>query len=117
MRGRGQVADDPDLAVALGVQRRRRGRYTHNPDAARARLDAAGLPGSVRARDPGDGAAGCGFKCVFWNKDSQFERIALLLQRQLAERRRRSGARSAADQKTLIDARRQRRRSTPTSFS
>lgn len=83
LQGRGQVADDPVWPFHWAYSRTSR-RYTHNPEAARLRLDAAGLP----MRPPGkDGGMASRFKlnCFFYDGDPQFERIALLLQRQLAE--------------------------------
>lgn len=80
LHGRGQVADDPlwpfHWAYNAGARR-----HTYNPSAARLRLDAAGLP----VRPPGErGRMPSRFRiqCLFW--DSGHERIALLLQRQLA---------------------------------
>ena len=82
LHGHGQVADDPiwpfHWAYNAGARR-----YTYNPSAARLRLDAAGLP----VRPPGErGRMPSRFRiqCLFWDKDPQYERIALLLQRQLA---------------------------------
>jgi ABC-type transport system substrate-binding protein len=46
------------------------------------RLDAAGLP--IRPAKPGQRASRFQLKCMFYNVEPQFERIALLLQRQLA---------------------------------
>ena len=46
------------------------------------RLDAAGLP--IRPAAPGRRASRFQLKCIFFNEDPQFERIGLLLQRQLA---------------------------------
>lgn len=55
--------------------------YSYNPDAARVRLDAAGfrlLPaaGSQMPRR-------FHFQCLFWAEDPQFERVALVVQKQL----------------------------------
>jgi len=83
MRGRGQaaVANDPiwpsHWAYNTSALRR-----SPNPQAARVLLDAAGLP--LRAAQPGQRASRFQLKCMFYNGDPQFERIALLLQRQLA---------------------------------
>jgi peptide/nickel transport system substrate-binding protein len=84
LRGHAQVADDPVWPSHWAYNSAAR-RYTFNPDSARVRLDAAGLP--VRAAAPGAGRMASRFqiKCVFWGEDPQFERIALLLQRQLAD--------------------------------
>jgi peptide/nickel transport system substrate-binding protein len=82
MRGHGRVADDPVWPFHWAYNAAAR-KYFHNPNAARLRLDAAGFrmrPSPV----PGGMASRFSIRCVFWN-DPQFERIALLLQRQLAE--------------------------------
>jgi peptide/nickel transport system substrate-binding protein len=83
LHGQGKVADDPlwpsHWAYNLGASR-----HTYNPASARRRLEAADLP--VRpAATPGAMASRFRIRCVFWSDDAQFERIALLLQRQLAE--------------------------------
>ncbi len=82
MRGQGRVADDPVWPSHWAYNAAAR-RYTYNPTAARERLDAAGLP--VKAGAPGTMASRFRIKCVFWSEDTQFERIALLVQRQLEE--------------------------------
>ncbi len=83
MGGKGQVADDPVWPVHWAYSAAAR-RHSYNPGAARLRLDGAGLP--VR-ESTGSAAMASRFRlnCVFWNEDPQFERIALLLQRQLAD--------------------------------
>jgi len=81
MGGHGRVADDPVWPFHWAYNAAAR-RYTYNPNAARLRLDAAGLP----MRPPlaaGGMAKRFSIRCLFW-EDPQFERIALLLQRQLA---------------------------------
>ena len=99
LRGHGTVADDPIWPNHWAYNPAGR-KYTHDPAAARAALDAAGLP--VRpASVPGAMDSRFRIGCVFWEKGSQYERTALLLQRQLAE----VGvdlALERADQKTLI---------------
>jgi peptide/nickel transport system substrate-binding protein len=83
MHGLGKVADDPlwpsHWAYNPGARR-----HTYNPASARSRLDAAGLPVKPAA-SPGGMASRFQIRCLFWGADQQFERIALLLQRQLAE--------------------------------
>ena len=84
MRGHATVADDPiwpfHWAYSAAVRR-----YTYNPDAARLRLDAAGFP-LPKARPSAERmTARFRLTCLFWNEDPEFERIALLLQRQLSE--------------------------------
>jgi peptide/nickel transport system substrate-binding protein len=83
MREHGRVADDPIWPFHWTYSAAAR-RYTHNQEAAKLRLDAAGLP--VRPnRAPGAMTSRFRFTCVFWNEDPLFERIALMLQRQLFE--------------------------------
>jgi peptide/nickel transport system substrate-binding protein len=82
MRGRGQIADDPVWTSHWTYNAAAR-KVSHNPQAARVRLDAAGFP--VRRSSDSGMASRFQLKCLFYNKDFQFERIALLLQRQLAE--------------------------------
>jgi peptide/nickel transport system substrate-binding protein len=81
MRGQGQVADDPVWPSHWAYNAATR-RHSYNPGAARLRLDAAGFP--VKPV-PGKMASRFELKCLFWGQDPQFERIALLLQRQLSE--------------------------------
>ena len=82
MRGRGRVADDPIWPFHWAYNAAAR-KYSYNPNAARLRMDAAGL----RMRpspSPGKMESRFSIRCLFWN-DPLFERIALLLQRQLAD--------------------------------
>jgi peptide/nickel transport system substrate-binding protein len=81
LHGRGRPADGPiwpyhwayDSAVRT---------YTYNPEAARIRLDAAGFP----LRTDVDGMPRrFRLRCLFWSEDPLFERIALVVQRQLFE--------------------------------
>jgi peptide/nickel transport system substrate-binding protein len=81
MSGHGRVADDPVWPFHWAYNAAAR-KYTYNPNAARLRLDAAGLP--MRPAAAGRMASRFSIRCVFWN-DPQWERIALLLQRQLAD--------------------------------
>lgn len=82
MRGRGQVADDPiwPFHWAYGGAPRR---YAFNPDAARLRLDKEKLPVRPSAK-AGQMSGRFELTCLFWNGEPQYERIALLLQRQFA---------------------------------
>ncbi len=82
MRGHGQIADDPVWPSHWAYNSAAR-TYTYNPQAARIRLDAAGFP--VRRSSDSGMPSRFQIKCLFYNRDFQFERIALLLQRQLAE--------------------------------
>lgn len=81
MRGQGQVADDPVWPSHWAYNAATR-RHSYNPGAARLRLDAAGFP--VKSV-PGKMTSRFEIECLFWSQDPQFERIALLLQRQLGE--------------------------------
>jgi peptide/nickel transport system substrate-binding protein len=83
MRGHAKIADDPvwpsHWAYNSGAKS-----YAYDPAAARLELDAAGFP--VRpTMTPGRMASRFQLHCLFYNKDFQFERIAILLQRQLEE--------------------------------
>jgi peptide/nickel transport system substrate-binding protein len=81
MRNRGQVADDPIWPFHWAYNAAAR-RHTYNPNAARVRLDAAGL--TLRPATRGQRASRFRLTCMFYDGEPQFERIALLLQRQLA---------------------------------
>lgn len=80
MRGRGVEADAPiwpkHWAYAAPANR-----YPHNPDEAMRRLDHAGLR-LPRAQSPGRPRSRFSFTCLVYD-DPQFERIALMIQRQL----------------------------------
>lgn len=81
MRGHARIAEDPVWPShwAYNATSTRRG---YDPAAARARLDAAGYP--VRPSISGRAMASrFQLQCLFYNRDFQFERIAVLLQRQL----------------------------------
>jgi peptide/nickel transport system substrate-binding protein len=77
---RGQPADGPIWPYHWAYNAGTRV-YTHNPEAARLRLDAAGLP--LRSAGGGEMPRRFGFKCLFWSEDALFERIALVVQKQL----------------------------------
>jgi peptide/nickel transport system substrate-binding protein len=81
MRGHGQVAADPVWPYHWAYSAAGR-KQTFNPEESRVRFDAIGLP--VRPASPGRMASRFRFSCLYWADDSEFERIALLLQRQLA---------------------------------
>jgi len=83
MRGRGQRADanDPVWPNHWAYNRATQ-QHTFNPNAARVRLDAAGLP--VRPGTAGRMASRFQLNCIFFSEEPLYERIALLLQRQLA---------------------------------
>jgi peptide/nickel transport system substrate-binding protein len=79
--GHGRVADDPVWPFNWAYNAAAR-TYGYNPNAARLRLDSAGFP--VRRAVAGRMASRFSIRCLFWN-DPQYERMALLLQRQLAD--------------------------------
>ncbi len=83
MRGHARIADDPIWPSHWAYNAALK-RIGYDPSAAQARLDAAGFP--VRPA-PGGSAMASRFqlRCLFYNRDFQFERIAVLLQRQLEE--------------------------------
>jgi peptide/nickel transport system substrate-binding protein len=58
--------------------------FAFNPDAARLRLDGAGLTAN-RNREPGHMTSRLRFTCLVPADDARFERIALVVQRQLFE--------------------------------
>jgi peptide/nickel transport system substrate-binding protein len=82
LNGRGQPADGPIWPYHWAYNPAVRA-YAHNPDAARIRLDAAGLP--MRVARNGEMPRRFRFRCLFWAEDPQFERIALVVQKQLFE--------------------------------
>jgi len=79
----GSLADGPIWPAhwAYGTTQKA---YTHNVEAATARLDAAGLA-MRRGRDDGRMPSRFRFKCLTIAKNATFEKIALLLQKQLYE--------------------------------
>ena len=81
MRGRGKRADDPVWPLHWAYNTAAPV-HNYDPAGARERLDAAGLP--IKAAVAGRRASRFQLKCMFYSQDPQFERIALLLQRQLA---------------------------------
>ena len=80
MRGHGEVAEGPfwphHWAYSPGQHR-----STYNPKAASLRLDSAGLP--VRRGRPRQMPSRFQFVCLIREDDPRFERMALVLQRQL----------------------------------
>jgi peptide/nickel transport system substrate-binding protein len=84
MRGHARVADDDPIWPSYWAYNISTKRYAYDPAAARARLEAAGFP--VRpSTSPDRMSSRFRLNCIFYNKDFQFERIAVLLQRQLEE--------------------------------
>jgi ABC-type transport system substrate-binding protein len=57
--------------------------FEFNPEAARLRLDAAGL--RARASSDGNMPARFSFTCLVFGSDTRFERLAVLVQKQLAD--------------------------------
>jgi peptide/nickel transport system substrate-binding protein len=80
MRGHGQVAEGPYWPFLSTYTR---GRYPspYNPEAAKVRLDAAGFP--VKRSGAEQPPSRFRFTCLVPAGDSRFERIALVVQRQL----------------------------------
>jgi peptide/nickel transport system substrate-binding protein len=77
---RGQPADGPVWPNHWAYNAATRP-YSYNPDAARIRLDAAGFPlvSSGNEKMP----SRFKFRCLFYGEDAMFERIALVVQKQL----------------------------------
>jgi peptide/nickel transport system substrate-binding protein len=83
MRGRAAPADGP-LWPHFWAMSAASPTYAFNREAANIRLDAAGYP----VRPPVDAthmAQRFHFTCLYWNEGPQYERIALVVQRQLFE--------------------------------
>jgi peptide/nickel transport system substrate-binding protein len=81
LRGRGKPADTP-IWPGHWAYTDSREKFSFNPDAARRRLEAAGFP--IKPGVNGSMPSRFSITCVVLN-DSRFERLSLLLQRQLAE--------------------------------
>ena len=83
MRGHARIAHDPMWPSHWAYNGAARP-HAYDPAAARAQLDVAGFP--VRPAANADRMASrFQLNCIFYNKDFQFERIAVLLQRQLED--------------------------------
>ena len=82
LHGRGQPADGPIWPYHWAYNPAAR-TYSYNPETARLRLESAKLPIVPSAR--GGMARRFAFRCLFWGEDAQFERIALVVQKQLFE--------------------------------
>ena len=82
MRGRGTPADGP-LSPQNWAYSPPATAFTYDPEMARRRLDAAGFP----ARMDAERAVPIrfGFDCLVFADDTRFDRIALLVQKQLAD--------------------------------
>jgi len=82
MRGHGRIAEDPLWPFNWAYTPAPR-QHVFDPGAAAARLDVAGFPiRSVASADTMPSRFR--IRCLFWATDPQYERIALMLQRQLA---------------------------------
>jgi peptide/nickel transport system substrate-binding protein len=81
LRGRGEPAEGPFWPQHWAYPGPRQG-FTYDPQSAKARLDAAGLP--VR-RHPDGTPKRFSFSCVMFANDSRFDRIAATVQKQLAD--------------------------------
>jgi peptide/nickel transport system substrate-binding protein len=81
MHGRATRADGPIWPQFWAVSSAQR-TYSFNPEAAGIRLDAAGFP-IRRDADPSHMARRFKFTCLYWSDGPQYERIALILQKQL----------------------------------
>jgi peptide/nickel transport system substrate-binding protein len=81
MRGLGRVSEGPIWPFHWAYTPLTT-RYTYEPQEARRRLDQAGftLPAP---QSPGERHSRFSFKCLVWSEDPQYERIALMVQRQL----------------------------------
>jgi peptide/nickel transport system substrate-binding protein len=82
LNNRGQPADGP-IWPHHWAYHSATSTYTYNPDAAKLRLDAAGLTLGTAAE--GEMPRRFRFKCLFVSEDPQFERIAMVVQKHLFE--------------------------------
>jgi peptide/nickel transport system substrate-binding protein len=81
MRGRGTAADGP-IWPGHWAYTESAERFAYNPEAARARLEKAGFP--IKPASGGRMPSRFSFTCLLLG-DSRFERLAIVLQKQLAE--------------------------------
>ena len=81
MRGRGEPAQGP-IWPGHWAYTSSQGSYTYNPEAAKLLLDNAGYPVG-RENRPGRMPSRFSFRCLLWANDPRFERLALVVQRQL----------------------------------
>ena len=81
LRGRGLVAEGPIWPMYWAYERPAE-TYGYKPERSQERLDRAGFP-LPAARRQGDLRKRFAFKCLVYNEDPQYERIALMVQRQL----------------------------------
>jgi peptide/nickel transport system substrate-binding protein len=83
MHGRGRVADGPIWPFHWAHSEAQR-KYSYNPEAARLRLEAAGLTVN-RDPQPGRMPSRLRFTCLLVDTEQGYDRIALYLQKQFAE--------------------------------
>lgn len=82
MSGRGQPADGPIFPQHWAYSPSATP-FVFNPDSARRRLDAAGLKANPAVRGPLP--ARFSFTCLVFADDSRFDKLAVLIQKQLAD--------------------------------
>jgi peptide/nickel transport system substrate-binding protein len=82
MRGRGEVADSP-IWPRHWAHSSAQPTFAYNPAAARVRLDAAGFPLQTPPRGSTEMPNRFSFTCLMYGDDPRFERIGLVVQKQL----------------------------------
>jgi peptide/nickel transport system substrate-binding protein len=83
MNGRGRLAESPIWPLHWAYTPHPN-RYEYNPASAKARLDAAGFPLPAGGR-AGELRKRFTLRCMVYKEDPQYERIAMMVQRQLFE--------------------------------
>jgi ABC-type transport system substrate-binding protein len=83
MRGRGLPADGPIWPYHWAYSTPAR-THSYNPEAARLRLAAAGLS-ELRKESAATMPSRLRLKCMYYAEDSRFDRLAMLLQKQLSQ--------------------------------
>jgi peptide/nickel transport system substrate-binding protein len=81
MRGNGIPAEGPFWPYHWAYPQGRHTQAAYNPEAAKVRLEGTGLP--VTRRGPREMPSRFGFTCLLLAGDTRFERIALVVQREL----------------------------------
>jgi peptide/nickel transport system substrate-binding protein len=81
LRGRGEPAHGPIWPSHWAHTSTSRA-YSYNPEAAKLRLEAAGLPMRPPS-SPGQMPSRFAFDCLLWANDARFERLAIVVQKQL----------------------------------
>jgi len=82
MNGRGRPADGPIWPQHWAYTPDREA-FVYNPESARRRLDAAGIVDKPASKGTAPGRFS--FTCLFFADDARFDRLAVLVQKQLAE--------------------------------